>query len=48
MEIHPPPTADERAAILEALRRVQGDDETRTGWWRTGVEENVEPDVELE
>lgn len=44
--IHPRPTSDERAAILEALARSGGDPEPPSFWWRAGVEENVDADVE--
>lgn len=47
-EIHPRPTSDERAAIVEALGRFGRDPEPPSFWWRTGVEENVDADAERE
>ena len=45
-QIHPLPTDDEQAAILEALSRSRGDPERPSVWWRTGVEENLDADAE--
>ena len=48
VEIYPRPSPDEQTAITEALSRFGGELEAASGWWRIGVEENLEAEVEGE
>ena len=45
VEIDPEPSAEERAAILAAIERLEKEPAI-SAWWQTAVRENVESDEE--
>jgi len=46
MDVTPEPTLEEREALERALAEAAKPELGRTDWWREGVRESVEPELE--
>ena len=46
VEVTPEPTAAEREALERALRELDPPEPGRSAWWREGVRESVEDELE--
>lgn len=46
VDVTPEPTPEEREALERALAEAAKPEPGRSGWWREGVRESVEPDSE--
>ena len=46
VEVTPEPTPEEREALERALAEAAKPEPGRTDWWREGVREAVEPELE--
>ena len=46
VEVTPQPTPEEREALERALAEAAKPEPGRSDWWREGVRESVEPELE--